>query len=80
MGIRPDSPGFETVLIEPKPGHLDYVDAAMPHPLGKIEVELRVNGDEMDAMIILPEGLSGRFVWMGQEVELESGIQVFTIN
>jgi alpha-L-rhamnosidase len=79
-GIRPDSPGFETVLIEPKPGHLDFIEATMPHPLGMIEVELRIDGDEIEATITFPEGLSGRFVWMGKEVELKSGLQNFTIN
>lgn len=76
-GIRPDSPGFETVLIEPKPGHLGQIEAVVPHPLGNIEVEYSVNCDEIEAIITLPEGLTGRFLWMGEETALLSGTQRF---
>jgi len=79
-GIRPDSPGFDTVLIEPKPGHLEHIEALMPHPKGNIEVEYQMNGDQIEVSVNLPEGLSGRFSWKGWEVELESGQQNFTIN
>ncbi|TVQ05851.1 MAG: alpha-L-rhamnosidase [Balneolaceae bacterium] len=74
-GIRPGSPGFETVLIEPKPGHLENIEAKMPHPLGNIEVSYIINTNKIEAEITLPEGLSGSFVWMGQRVELSEGTQ-----
>lgn len=74
-GIRPDSPGFSSVIIEPKPGDLDWINAAMPHPLGEIRVELEVNGSRLTGSVSLPEGLDGRFVWNGEEIHLQSGEQ-----
>ena len=79
-GIRPGSPGFETVVIEPSPGHLENIEATVPHPLGNIEVIYNIDGDTIDANIRLPEGLSGRFLWNDEDVELNSGQQNFTIN
>ena len=74
-GIMPGSPGFETVLIEPASGRLDHIEASVPHPLGEIEVKYTINGNEIRAEVTLPEGLSGRFSWLGQEVELNEGTQ-----
>jgi hypothetical protein len=74
-GIRPDSPGFSSVLIEPKPGDLEWINATMPHPLGEIRVEFEVNGNRLTSSVTLPDGLDGRFVWNGQEIRLKSGKQ-----
>jgi hypothetical protein len=79
-GIRPGSPGFETVRIEPSPGHLKTIEAVMPHPLGNIEVNYDVEEDNIEAIIRLPEKLKGTFVWDGKAYELESGQQRFSIN
>jgi len=79
-GIRPGSPGFETVLIEPSPGHLERVEAVMPHPMGNVEVKYNVEGNQIEATIRLPEGLNGTFSWKGRAYELISGEQSFTIN
>lgn len=79
-GIRPDSPGFETVLIQPEPGHLETIEAAVPHPLGMIEVSYTMNDHKIEAEIMLPQGLTGRFVWNGLEIELHEGKQVLSFE
>lgn len=66
-GIEPASPGFKTVRIQPALGSLHYVHARMPHLLGPIEVWLDRTRDGLQARIALPPGLTGVFVWKGQE-------------
>jgi hypothetical protein len=66
-GIEPASPGFKTVRIEPSLGSLQHVHARMPHPLGSIEVWIDRSGDGLRARVSLPPGLTGVFVWKGQE-------------
>jgi len=67
-------------LIEPSPGHLEHVEAVMPHPMGNIDVKYNVEGNQIEATIRLPEGLNGTFSWKGRAYELISGEQSFTIN
>lgn len=80
-GIKPDAPGFESVLVEPRLGDLEFIDGALPHPKGMIEVNLqRKEGGGVSGTITLPEGLSGRFAWGGEEQSLESGINPVDAN
>lgn len=80
LGIRPAEPGFRSVRIEPALGDLEFAEGAMPHELGMIEVELEPRGsDGVRATIVLPEGLSGTFVWNGRERVLSGGEQEFTL-
>ncbi len=74
-GIRPASPGFKTVKIEPFLGPLQEVTARMPHPNGMISASLHRRGDGLDATILLPPGLSGSFVWNGKSYPLVEGHQ-----
>ncbi len=53
-GMRPGSPGFETVRIEPALGPLEWASGAVPHPLGEISVSLRRVG--VTPTDILPAG------------------------
>lgn len=75
-GIRPDSPGFRSVLIEPQPGHLEWIEAAVPHPDGEIQLAITIEGDGMEAVVTLPEGIEGRFVWNGIVKKLNPGEQI----
>ncbi|MEX2601326.1 MAG: alpha-L-rhamnosidase C-terminal domain-containing protein [Balneolaceae bacterium] len=78
-GIMPDAPGFKSVRIEPHPGHLEWINASMPHPAGMIHVDLRPENGRMHGRVTLPEGVDGRFIWQGRQVELDSGEQVVDI-
>ncbi len=74
-GIRPASPGFRTVRMEPALGPLNRVRARMPHPDGNIAFSLeRRKGGAVSASIDLPDGLRGVFVWDGVEYGLAPGV------
>jgi alpha-L-rhamnosidase len=71
-GIRPSSPGFKTVEIEPALGKLTYIKGQLPHPAGMIIFDLKRNGnDGISGEITLPEGLTGIFRWNGKEIDLK---------
>ena len=72
-GIRPASPGFRTVEIEPALGKLSFIKGQMPHPAGIISYDLKRNGKEgITGEIILPEGVTGKFIWNGKSVDLKN--------
>lgn len=74
LGIRPGSPGFRTVTIAPALGPLKRASGHIPHPAGTIDVELeRVGADGIGGTVILPAGLSGIFVWKGEQHRLSPG-------
>lgn len=73
-GIESDSPGFNTVRIEPHLGDLEWVEGTMPHRYGEIEVNLKkTKGNSISGMVTLPEGLSGTFTWNGKSTRLKVG-------
>jgi len=75
-GIRPGDFGFESVIIEPKPGNLDWIKASCPHYLGDIEIDLKFSRNrEAGGTISLPPGLSGIFIWEGSVTDLDPGKQ-----
>ena len=74
-GIRPAEPWFRSVRIAPQPGGLKWIDSATPHPRGMILTNLRFRGNGVSGTVTLPEGLSGTFVWKGQEIPLRPGKQ-----
>lgn len=79
-GIKPDAPGFKTVRIAPALGELKEVQASMPLPgqaSKTISVRLkRVEGTGgIEGEIILPEHMTGRFIWQGKQIELHGGAQ-----
>jgi hypothetical protein len=79
-GIMPDAPGFGRVLIRPAMGELTEVEGSMPHPKGVIRVKLEKKGAGISGEVELPEGVSGRFVYGGKEVELRGGKQEIEIR
>lgn len=76
LGIDTDAPGFERVSIAPHLGRLKKASGSIPHPKGDIKVAYQAgNNESLDAIITLPKGLSGKFVWKGQEKPLREGEQ-----
>ncbi|MEO8414907.1 MAG: alpha-L-rhamnosidase N-terminal domain-containing protein [Ginsengibacter sp.] len=74
LGIDTDAPGFNTIKIEPNLGSLTKVSGSMPHPKGEISASYNVNQQgRLDAVISIPKGTSGVFVWKGKEHVLKSG-------
>jgi hypothetical protein len=45
----------------------------IPHPEGKIAVKFELVKGKWNVEILLPEGLTGRLVWKGQEIALQGG-------
>ncbi|HEX3025197.1 MAG TPA: alpha-L-rhamnosidase C-terminal domain-containing protein, partial [Chitinophagaceae bacterium] len=74
-GIKPASPGFKSVRIEPHFGSLKTIDAIMPHKLGDIHVKLlKDNENNVSGEITLPNNLEGVFIWNGIQRQLKGGI------
>jgi alpha-L-rhamnosidase len=64
-GVRPGSPNFATVRIEPHLGNLRSVKAAVSTPRGFVRVEYSVSGKGVRAIVDLPAALPGILVWNG---------------
>jgi hypothetical protein len=69
-GIRPASPGFKSVTIQPHPGDLKHVNAAMPVPGGVVTVAYNRGTRGIDAEVSLPEGMTGTLLWRGRTTKL----------
>jgi len=77
-GIRPASPGYKTVEIEPALGKLTFIKGQMPHPAGIIIFDLkRVGTQGISGEITLPEGLTGIFKWNGKTVILKGKTDIY---
>jgi alpha-L-rhamnosidase len=74
-GIRPKTPGFESVTIEPHLGNLKNVQAGLPLPKGEAKVEFTRVSSGIEAHVILPRGVSGELVWKGRKSTLHEGEQ-----
>jgi hypothetical protein len=77
LGIRPASPGFRTVRIEPQLGTLAWARGTMGHPSGAIIAEIETQGNSMHGRITLPAGVTGTLVLPGGTLPLQSGLTVF---
>ncbi len=73
LGVNPGSPGFATVRIEPNIGDLTFAEGKMPHPLGEISVKVERVGAGAKAIVMLPKGLDGEFVWKGERKQVMGG-------
>jgi alpha-L-rhamnosidase len=76
LGIDSDAPGFAKVKIEPHLGSLKKIAGEMPHPKGMISVNYNRTGN---AVIDLPDGVSGTFIWEGNNHPLHSGKNIFRL-
>ncbi|MGZ4048645.1 MAG: alpha-L-rhamnosidase-related protein [Bacteroidia bacterium] len=74
LGIDTDAPGFTKIKIEPHLGKLKKVSGSIPHPNGEIKVSYNLNQrGKLNAVISIPKGTNGVFVWKGKEYVLKSG-------
>lgn len=74
-GIRPATPGFASIRIQPNLGDLTQVDASMPHPSGMIRTSFHRQGNSVEAQIELPPGTEGILLWKGSQHALHAGKQ-----
>jgi alpha-L-rhamnosidase len=77
LGIDSDAPGFEKVKIEPHLGRMKKISGDMPHPKGKISVQY---DRASNAVINLPHGVTGTFIWAGKTHQLQSGKNIILLK
>ena len=76
LGVQPGSAGFRTVRIAPALGPLQRAEGRVPHPRGDVDVQFtRVGTAGLRAVVTLPTGLSGEFLWAGRRTPLHAGRQ-----
>ena len=75
-GIRPGGYGFETIIIEPHPGNLEWIKASVPHYRGEIKVDLQFsNKGDVKGTVTLPDKMTGVFIWDGRVTDIYMGEQ-----
>ncbi len=72
-GIKPAEIGFNRVNIAPHPGNLKNIQASVPHPKGKIEVNYKIVNSRIKGTVTLPAGLSGSWSYAGDIIDLHPG-------
>jgi alpha-L-rhamnosidase len=78
-GIRPKTPGFSSISIEPHLGPLRSASASMPTPKGVVEVNYAAKASGVSAEINLPLDMSGELIWKGKTLTLHSGHQQLSL-
>jgi alpha-L-rhamnosidase len=78
-GIRPATPRFAEMVIEPHLGDLKTLSAAMPVPKGIVQVSYAVESAGVTATITLPQGLPGKLLWKGRGFPLRAGEQTLQL-
>ena len=75
-GIRTAEFGFRSVIIQPHPGNLQFIRASIPHPAGKLSVDLTfTRKNSVRGSVTLPPGIEGVFIWDGQNLPIGPGRQ-----
>jgi hypothetical protein len=77
VGITSAKPGYAAVRIAPNLGTLTALHAVVPHPKGRIDVQIDVAA--RTAAIRLPEGVPGEFIWKGRAHVLRPGENEITL-
>lgn len=77
LGIDSDGVGFSRVRIEPHLNGLTDIGGEMPHPLGEIRVDYRLEGSTWRVSVELPERVAGELVWAGRSLSLTGGVNRF---
>lgn len=76
-GIKPNTPGFKSVRIEPNLKNINQVDAKFPHQLGIIHVNIQKDkNNHISGKITLPIQLEGVFVCNGAQMCLQGGVNI----
>ena len=79
-GIEPLGFGFKKIRINPCLGNITDLKVSMPHPSGVIKVEYHSGKKYLEAVIELPEGVDGNFVFADKEFSLSQGCNKFKIK
>jgi hypothetical protein len=78
LGIRPAGPGFNSVIISPLLGPLEWAEGSLVHPGGgEIVVSVRRKGGRLRGTVQLPPGLPGSLHVNGEKIALQPGENKF---
>jgi hypothetical protein len=80
LGIRPGSPGFKTIDINPQLGPLTYAEATIPHPKGSIHVAFRMTDKGIEGEVDLPDNTEGIVGYDKVTKELRPGNNIVTFR
>jgi len=73
-GIRPQSPGWGSVLIRPHLCHLQRASVGVRTPLGDIRASWEMHEGRLEGTVDLPEGIRGAYALAsGEEIPLSPG-------
>jgi alpha-L-rhamnosidase len=76
LGLRPASPGFRSVRLDPLWSLLKNVRGRMPHPKGEIRFDLHMSDDGPCGEVVLPPAINGSLVRGDGELALVGGRNV----
>ena len=79
-GIVPAEPGFKSVRIRPAPGHLQHIEATMPHPQGIIRFRYEHDDGYRQFNIDLPDSVTGDLIWNDRDYKLKGEGNEFRIE
>jgi hypothetical protein len=82
-GIRPQTPGFKTVYIQPYLGKLENIEGRLfiPSFNDYIEINMKRTGESgISGIVKLPEGMTGSFKWKEETIQLISGKQNISLQ
>ena len=74
LGVDSAAAGFARVVVRPHLGQLKFVEGAVPHPQGSIEVRVEATGE-----VRVSTPVEGEFLWRGTRRELHAGENRFTV-
>lgn len=80
LGVDSDGIAFKTVKIEPHLGDILKIGGEVPHPEGLIKVNYERHKSKIFSQIILPKGVSGRFIWQRKTFKLHEGENNFSLK
>ena len=60
LGVRPEKPGFEEVLIAPVPGYFQWAEGDVITPKGMIHVKWRIEGNDKYLEVSAPKTIKVR--------------------
>ena len=75
LGVDSAAPGFARVAVRPHLGKLPFVEGAVPHPQGTVEVRVEASG-----AVSVTTPVPGEFAWKGTVRALNVGANKFTVS
>ncbi len=70
LGIKPDKPGFDEIVIQPNPLSLQFAEGSVPTPKGTVSVAWRIENNEFKLSVNAPPGIPLRVILPGGKTEV----------